>query len=150
MITMHVPSILAMQLLDACTLQYNAKEQTNVSHLLAINHLDNVLYTKFFVMTAINAQPTVVMETPEIVFTLLSTVTITMHVPLILAILQVDLAYMSVKFVMIKMLALLIAATLALEIVLSLIFLLKRLQLNHQINVLPTVVTQLLESFPHQ
>jgi len=121
---MHVPSILVMQQLDVFTLLLLAKESTNVSHLLAILHPDNVLSNKFNVMMEINAQLILVMLTPELALILLLTVMITMHVPPTLAIYQVVLAYMFPKFVTIKAFALLIAAILALETVSSLTFLL--------------------------
>jgi len=107
-----------------------------------------VSFPLLFAMMETNALLTLVMQTLEIASTLQSTVTITMHVPLILAISPVEHALTSAKSVTIKAFALLIAAILALETVFSLTSLLKRLLLNHQINVSITNVMQFSELLP--
>jgi len=116
---MHVPLILAMLLLVVSSLQFNAKESTNASHLLVTKQPENVLLNKSFVMMEINAPLILAMLTLEIASTLPSTVMTTMHVPLILAIFPVEFAFTSVKSVTIKTYALSIAVTLALENVFS-------------------------------
>jgi Mg/Co/Ni transporter MgtE len=113
-----------MQPLDVSSLLFNAKELIIASHLLAMLLLENASSNQFSVMMEINALLILVMQALEIASTLLLTVMTIMHVPLTLAILQVDPVYMSAKFVTIKTSALLIAATPALEIVSSPTFLL--------------------------
>jgi hypothetical protein len=143
--TMLAQLILVMQLLDVSSPLLAAKVSINASHLLVLKQVDNVLSAQFYVMMETNAQLILVMQTVETVFTLLSIATITMHVLLILAMQQVDLAYTSAKSVTIKAFAPSTVATLALEIVSSLTFLLNWLQQNHQINVSLTLAMLLLE-----
>jgi len=145
---MHVLLILAMLLLVVSSLQFNAKESTNASHLLAMLPLEAVSLNQLLAMMETNAQLILVMLPLETASTLQSIVMTIMHVPLILAILLVASACMLAKFVTIKAFALLIAAILALETVFSLTSLLKRLQLNHQINVSLTNVMQFSELLP--
>jgi len=137
-----------MLLLVVSSPQFNVKESTNASHLLVMQTLEPVSLNQLLATMETNALLILVMEILESASTLQSIVTIAMHVQLILAIFQVASACMLAKFVTIKAFALLIAAILALETVFSLTSLLKRLQLNHQINVSLTNVMQFSELLP--
>jgi hypothetical protein len=149
-IMMHVLMILAIHPLDVFSLQKFVKEKTNVSHLLVINLLENVLLDQFYVTMETNVQLTLVKQQLDNANILLLVVTITTHVPLILVMLLLGFVSTSTKFVMTRTFVLLTVVAHQLENVSSLMFLQNWLLQNHQINVSPILVMQFLELLKNQ